>query len=297
MNRIVSLKKKEKILGVILICPAVCILIGVVGYPVIRTISISFYRYIATKPGHSFVGFSNYRYLLSRQDFWDAFYNTLIFASSDAVGRLVLGLSLALLLNREFRGRGLARALLLLPWAVPITSWVVSWRWLFDNMFGLINLLLMDVGILQKPINFLGTREWALPCCIIVGILRGYPLFMVMLLAGLQAIPKSLYDVARVDGANFWQCFRFITIPSLRPIMTTAVVLSIIWSFNVFNVIWILTKGGPLGASHVLGTYAYELAFAKMRYDRSAATCVLTLLLLAVFLFLYIKVKERGNEE
>jgi multiple sugar transport system permease protein len=292
-----TLEEQDKRLGRRFIAPALAVLVIIIGYPVVHSLTISFMRWRPIEVRHYFIGFKNYWTVLTDPRLLIALRNNIIYGLGGSAGKLVIGMALALLLNRDFKGRGLARAFLMLPWVVPITSVATTWRWMYDDQFGIINVLLSRTGIAGESINFLGDKHLALLSVLLVGIWRGYPLFMVMILAGLQSIPPDLYDVAKVDGANAWGRFVNVTVPSIRGIIAIATILSIIWSFNAFNVIWLITKGGPSGATHILSTLAYEFAFTLMYYDRAATLAVISIAVLAVFLFIFVRVQREDTSK
>lgn len=290
-----TFEKKDNMTGILFLVPALLVLVIIVAYPVFFSGQMSFMRWRPTELTRKFVGFYNYRKILTDPRTMVALRNTFIYGIGGAIGKICIGMSLALLLNQKFPGRGLARTLLMLPWIIPITSSLTTWRWMYDSTYGIFNILLLRLHIISEPIIFLGSKFWALPCLLMVGIWLGYPMMMVMLLAGLQTIPDELYEAAQVEGAGVLQRFWHVTIPGVRMILSIASILSIIWSFNAFNVIWLLTKGGPSNSTHILNTLAYELAFTGMRYDYAAALAMITLLLLAVFLYVFVKLQKEGN--
>lgn len=288
----VSLEARDNRTGKLFLVPAIVVLLCIIVFPVAYSFRMSFLRWRPTEIAKPFVGFANYLKVFSDPRFAVAFRNTFVYAFVGAAGKLLLGMLLALLLNRKFKGRGLVRALLMLPWVVPITASLTTWSWMLDSMYGIVNLLLLRAGLISEAINFLGDKHWALASVLAAGIWLGYPQFMLMILAGLQAIPDELYEAGKVEGANVFQRFFHITIPSLRNILTIAVILSVIWTFNAFNVVWLMTRGGPSSSTHILNTLAYEFAFVNMRYDQAAALSVVILAILALFLFFFAKLQK-----
>jgi len=264
-------------------------------FPIVYTIFVSLERSRATDPERYFVGFDNYRKLLVNPRLWQAFKNSLVYAFLGAFAKFWLGFGFALLLNRSFKGRSLARSLLFLPWVIPVVAWCTTWRWMYSTHLGIINRLLLLLGLVREPLNFLGARSLALPSVLLVGITEGYPFFMVTLLAALQAVPDTLYEAASIDGASGWQQFINITIPSISGVIKISLVLGIIWSWNSFPVVWLLTKGGPSDATHLLVTLSYEYAFIRGRYDYGASLSVITVLFL-ILLFLLLRRLQRGGD-
>ncbi|MDK2897637.1 MAG: multiple sugar transport system permease protein [Candidatus Atribacteria bacterium] len=286
-----TMMQKETRLGALLLMPAIIVMLIVIAYPFIYSIIISFLRWHAVYPDHPWVGFTNYIKVITDSRFPITLRNTAIYALVGTAGKMIIGMILALILNKQFWGRGVVRGLFILPWIIPMVSAATTWRWMFAED-GVVNFLLQRLNIISQPIIFLGDKQWALAAVLVVGIWKGYPLFMTMILAGLQNIPGELYEAAEVDGANGLQKFFYITIPSLRYVLITAIILSVIWTFNAFNVVWLMTKGGPSNSTHILNTLAYEYGFVGMRYDYAAALAVMTLAILAVFLYFFAKLQK-----
>lgn len=287
-----SLEARDNKVGMQMLMPALLIFATIIVFPVLYSIVMSFFRWRPTETATPFVGFTNYLKVFKNPTFLVSVGNTFIYAFIGAFFKVLIGLSLALLLNQKFKGRGIARTLLMLPWIVPITASLTSWNWMLDGMYGVVNVVLMRLGIVTESINFLGQKGTALFCVLTAGIWIGYPQIMVMLLAGLQAITPDQYEAAKIEGANRRQVLSKVTLPSLAGVMKTAIILSVIWTFNAFSVIWLLTRGGPSNSTHVMNTLAYELSFVDMRYDQGAAMSVSILLLLAIFLWIYDKMQR-----
>jgi multiple sugar transport system permease protein len=293
-SKTASLEARDNRTGIIFLMPALVVLFCIIAFPVLYSLMMSFLRWRPTETARPFVGFGNYIKVFADPRFLVSFRNTFVYAFVGAVGKLTVGFSLALLLNQQFKGRGLVRALLMLPWVVPVTASITTWSWMLDGMYGIVNLTLLRMGAISQAINFLGDKNWALASVLTVGIWMGYPQFMLMILAGLQAIPGELYEAAKVEGANTFQRFFYITVPSLRNILTIAIILSVIWTFNAFNVVWLMTRGGPSSSTHILNTLAYEFAFINMRYDQAAALSVVILGVLAIFLYFFAKLQKES---
>jgi ABC-type sugar transport system permease subunit len=294
-QRVKSLEARDNRIGIYFLLPAILVLVAIIAFPVIYSIVMSFFRWRPTELAHPFVGLKNYIKVFSSSEFYVALFNTFIYAFVGAFFKLLIGLGLALLLNQKFKGRSVARLLLMLPWIIPVTASLTTWNWMFDGMYGIINIILTRLGIISQNINFLGQKGIAFACVLSVGIWLGYPQIMMMLLAGLQAITPEQYEAAKVEGANRWQIFSRVTLPSLSGVMKTAIILSIIWSFNSFNVIWLLTRGGPSNSTHIMNTLAYEFSFVGMKYDQGAAMSVTILILLMFFLFFYNRIRKEND--
>ncbi|MDD4647819.1 MAG: sugar ABC transporter permease [Sphaerochaeta sp.] len=293
LRKKLSLEEKDNRIGRRFLYPAIIVLLCIIAFPVLYSFILSFFRWRPTEPGHRFVAMKNYYDVYRDERFLISIFNTFIYAFIGAFGKIILGMGLALLLNKKFPGRAIARTLLMLPWIIPVTASLTAWNWMLDGMYGVINIILSRMGLITTYINFLGEKGIALACVLMVGIWMGYPQMMMMILAGLQSIPGELYEAAEVEGAGKIRSFFYITIPSLSGVLKTSIILSIIWTFNAFNVIWLLTRGGS--STHIMNTLAYEFSFINMRYDKGAAMSVTILFFLAIFLFIHTKMQREDS--
>ncbi|MFJ4694347.1 carbohydrate ABC transporter permease [Streptomyces sp. NPDC088766] len=281
-----------------MVAPVVAVIGVIIGYPLARGVWLSFtdaneanvertigVNHIPATYDH--VGLDNYKAILQDGVFWDRLGWTVVWTVSCVALSFTLGLVLAVMLNRSFRGRSLYRTALILPWAVPAFVSVFTWRLLFNERSGLFNELLAGAGF--DRISWLNDPTWAKVSVITVNVWLGVPFMLIALLGGLQSIPGELYEAAEMDGASPWQRFRHITLPGLRSVSSTVVLLSAIWTFNMFPVIFLLTRGGPGDATEILVTYAYRMSFviSPRDYATSAAWGVLILFLLALFATAY----------
>ena len=269
--------REEVILGYGLMAPAVLVLLLLIGYPALSGIWFSFTNKMIGFANPHFVGLDNYANLIQNPGVWKSIGRSLTFALSSVAVKLPLGLGVALLLNQTFFGRGLVRGVVLLPWSLPLVVGVLIWTWMYSDLFGIFNSLLMKAHLIAAPINFLGDPKLAMPSVILVNIWRGFPFFAINLLAGLQAVPEDLYEAARVDGASRWQLFRHITVPGIRTVAMIVTLLSFIWTINDFTSIWVLTKGGPGTATEVFTVVTYKIAFIGLEVGRAAALPVMLL--------------------
>ncbi len=236
-----------------------------------------------------FQGLRNYINVFIDTKVWRSLAHSAVFMGGSVLGQFCLGMISALLLNQEMRSRRYFRLALLLPWVIPPVVSTLTWRWMFDSQFGLINDWLMRLGILKEFRSWIGLPDTALLTTIIVSIWRGFPFLMIMFLAGLQTIPKEYYEAAEVDGAGSFQRFWYITIPGLRYTIAVASTITAIWSFKEFTIIFLLTEGGPAGASEVVVTLVYKMFFLFARFGQAAALGVLVLLILLVFASIYVR--------
>lgn len=257
-------------LGLLFVAPAELLLLFFLAYPFILGIWLGFTDTIVGREG-SWIGFENYATLLDDPTFWLTCFNTFLYTIVAVFFKAVLGIGLAVALNRDFKAKGLIRAIVLLPWIIPTALSAICFWWLFDSTFSGISWLLMKVGLIHSFINFLGdpwNARWSL---IAANIWRGVPFFTIGLLAGLQTISPDLYEAAEIDGAGAWKKFRKITLPLLTPLLTVVTVFSTIWTFADFQLVWIITKGGPAGATHIFGTLSFQRAMQGGQFGQGAA--------------------------
>ncbi len=274
-------------LGYFLLLPVIVIIAVVSIYPLVRAIQTSFYMKPLLSPTWSYVGLENYEYLLKIKAFWRALWNGFIYTVGTVSVQLVFGLAVALLLNRSFRGRNLARGFILFPYMLPSIVAVITWRWMLNDISGVINYLLIDVFYFRStPITFSGSAWSAMLIVISIGVWRMFPFVTLCFLARLQAIPLELYEAATVDGASAWQRFWRITLPQLKGIIFIVVLLRSVWMFNEFDTIWLLTEGGPYHSTETIPIFTYITTFQKWHMGRGCAIAVITfLLMIGAFLF------------
>lgn len=267
-----------------MLAPAVLVTAAIVFVPVGRTMILSLHDMVLFRPHDvPFVGLGNYARAFDDDVFWISVGNSLIWVALAVGLQFLLGFVTALILHRSFWWRGVARALVVVPWALPSVIIGLMWTWMYDFNLGVLNDALLRLGAIDKPIAWLADPNLALYAIILTLTWQGFPFFAVVLLAGLQAIPAELYEAAEVDGANGWQRLWHITIPSLAGVMATALLLRTIWVANSLDVILVMTGGGPGLATHTLPLYAFLRAYSGMEFGYGAALAVLlTLALLAV---------------
>ena len=278
------MKSRRDLFPYVLISPALFVTIIIIFIPIIQTTVMSLFNYVLSKPRDTrFIFLGNYIAALRDEVFWISFGHTLIWILGTISLQLALGFITALYLNREFRWRGIARAIILIPWVTPSVITALMWRWMYDGNNGLINDLLVRIGLLKSYFPWLANGSTALGAIMLALMWQGFPFFAIMILAGLQAIPKSLYEAAEVDGATTMQKFLRITLPMLVPILFTAILLRIIWVANSLDIIFVMTGGGPGYSTHTLPLYAFVRAYKALDFGYSSAIAIyLTLLLAAV---------------
>lgn len=270
--------------GYLFLAPAIVFVVLTVLYPLLYNISQSFFdvglREVVSG-GAEWVGLDNYRDQFGRDEFWHALRVSVIYSAATVALTYALGLGLALLFNRPFAGRNVMRALLLLAWILPTVVSANVWRWLLDGSYGLLNAALSAVGLLDSDVFWLGEPNTAVAAVTIATAWSFAPFAMILLSAGLQGISPNLYEAARIDGASAWQQFRSITMPVLRPVSLTAILLIFIFTFKTFDTIFLMTGGGPGGATEILPVYAYNEAFEFSRFD-TAAVATTTLMVVPI---------------
>jgi multiple sugar transport system permease protein len=273
---------REAPLAYLFMIPGLLILLLFMAYPFFLGIYLSLTDKMVGFADFSFIGLENYQLLLDDPIFHRTVANTLIYSFVTVPFKLVLGLGLALVLNQTFRFSRFVRAGLLLPWIVPTAISSLAWLMLFDSVLSPISWVLKEWGVIQTNINFLGDRWNAISAICVANIWRGLPFFAISILAGLQAVAPELHEAAALDGANAWQRFVAVTLPTIRNILLITTLFSIIFTFSDFQLIYVLTKGGPASGTHVFGTYAYQtMGFSAL--GQAAAIALSMLPFLALF--------------
>ncbi|MBL8708226.1 MAG: sugar ABC transporter permease [Rhodospirillaceae bacterium] len=241
-----------------------------------------------------FIGLENYEYLWDDSVFWLSVFNTVLYTSVASVLKFGLGLWLALLLNEHLPFKAFFRAIVLLPWVVPTVLSAIAFWWIYDAQFSILSWVLMDWGWIDQPINFLGDPNNARASVIAANVWRGIPFVAITLLAGLQTIPPSLYEAATLDGATSWQRFRFVTFPLLTPIIAIVMTFSVLFTFTDFQLIYVLTRGGPVNATHLMATLSFQRGISGGNLGEGAAIAVAMIpFLLAAILFSYFGLQRR----
>lgn len=275
---------RQALWGYLLVLPAICLVLGLVAYPFFYAIFISFTSRVVGNPGE-WVGFDNFRYLSNSPSFTRSIRNTITLVLVTDALKLALGLGLALLVNQQFKGRGIFRSLLMLPWAMPGFVAFLTWRVIYQPIGGGINLILTETGIHPEMIDWLGQKPTAMPAVIIASVWRGFPFWFISILAALQSVQGDLYEAARVDGANAWRRFWTVTFPAVRPVIFVTTLLSSIWTANSFENIWLLTQGGPSDATMVFPVLAY-FGMQTQRLGEAAAVSVAMVPVLAILVII-----------
>jgi multiple sugar transport system permease protein len=275
--------------------PAVAITTLVVLLPAARTFWMSFTDLILYRPdAQRFVGLGNFVKALSDEVFWISLRQSILWVSLAVGLQFALGFATALLLNQSFWWRSAARALIVIPWALPSVIIGLMWTWMLDFNLGVLNDMLLRLGLIAKPVAWLAEPDLAFYCVVLTLVWQGFPFFAVTVLAGLQSIPADQLEAADIDGATRWQRFRFIIVPGLADIIMTALLLRIIWVANSLDIILLMTGGGPGYATHTLPLYAFQKAYSSMEYGYGAALAMILTALLMAIVAVYVRRSARG---
>ncbi len=270
-------------IGYLFVLPLVVLVLLLIAYPLGSAVYLSLTeKYVGYPP--RFVGLKNYVELTGDPVFRKVMWNSAVFTVASVTVKLLIGLLMALSLHQALFARRLVRGILLLQWVVPTVITALAWHWMFDALRGFINVSLETLGLIGEPIAWLGQPATAMMAVVVVNIWRGFPFFGVSLLAGLQAIPADLYEAAAVDGASATQRFRHVTLPGLRPVIFVTALISTIFTLNDFNIVYVMTRGGPGIATHILATYTYEVGFQALRWGRAVAVSMYLMPLVVVLI-------------
>jgi len=280
-----------------LLTPAAVFIAVFMIYPIIYVVMMSLYKTNKLGILQEFIWFKNFVRLMKQQVFWEVTGRSLLWTIIGVLSKTVVGMIIALCLNVEFRGRKFARMLFIIPWASSVPISAMLWKWVLDHEFGLLNHTLTYLGITQNPPVWLGTPIWSFVSVMWVDIWIGIPFMALVFLAGMQSVPKDLYESAEVDGVNSVGKFFYITLPSIKQIIFIATLLSSLWTFNDFNTIYILTRGGPAGATDILITAIYKNGFEWLHFSDAAVMAVVTFIILMVLSIVYARVYFKGGDD
>ena len=295
MNQKLKSYTAQTYIAYALIAPAAIYIILIVAWPLLETIRLSFTN--SSLAGEDYVGFENYEKMLSSKKFNKIVTRTFVWMFFSVSLKLLIGLIGAILLNANLRGRSMFRVLIMPPWVVPIAIGMLGWLWLYNGYFGIIAGIGMHTGILDGPYGFLAYKQSAFISTVISDVWVGTPVVTVFFLAAMQGVPKDLYEAAYCDGASRWDRFFKITLPQITPVIITMSILSAIWTFNSFEIIWILTEGGPRGATTTLIIDTYKQALGNYKFGRGAARAVVVMVLLTLFAGFYLALLARINKK
>ena len=281
----------------LMILPSIVLALWIIGYPIWDVTRTSLHVVNRFGQLRGFAGTANFAALLADPIFHGAFWRTIVWTVGVVGGTILLSVPIAMILNDDFAGKGLARVIVMLPWAVSLTMTAIVWRWTLNGQYGMLNATLFELGLLTQPIEWLATAEIAFPIEIAIGVLVSIPFTVTVLLGGLSSVPGDIYEAAAIDGASPWQRFVNLTLPLLRPFINIAIVLNIIYVFNSFPIIWVLTQGDPANSTDILVTYLYKLAFRYGKIDQAAAMSLVMFAALLLFTLVYAWLVMRGRRE
>ncbi len=262
---------REQILGPVFVAPALILLVLLVAYPFCMALYFAMSNSFIGRPSH-FVGIANFVNLWQSDAFRQTFQNAFVFTGSAVALKLVLGISLALLLNQQLWFKRLIRGAVLLPWVIPTALSTLGWWWMFNSLYSVVNWTGIALGLMDPPgPNWLGQKYYAMTAVVLVNIWRGLPFFAICILAGLVSIPKELYEAAEADGAGAMRRFWYITLPMLMPVLAIVVLFSTIFTFSDFNIVYVLTRGGPINSTHLFATLSRQIGLESGQIGQGAA--------------------------
>ncbi len=292
------LQAREQRTGWLLLLPALLLLSLVFAYPILRAFWLSlFTQNLGTQLKVVFSGLDNYGRMVGDGRFWQSLWNTSVFTLASVFLELILGMGVALVLNQSFPGRGIVRTISLLPWALPTALMGLAWAWIFNDQYGIVNDILLRIGILQTGVSWLGDPTLAMMAVVIADVWKTTPFIALLLLAGLQSISSDLYEAYAIDGASAWQSFWKITVPLLLPQIVIALLFRFAQAFGIFDLVQVMTGGGPAGATEMVSIYIYSTVMRYLDFGYGAALVVVTFLLLiaAVTIAVYCLSRARAN--
>jgi len=282
--------------GILLIAPAVLLICSLLVYPVVYGIWLSLFKKHSFFPDQRFVGLANYIYLMKNSDFWMSVWYGTVYSVSTIILQIVIGVLAALIVNESFKGRNFVRGVILFPYVIPTVVAIILWKWLLNNQFGLVNYMLLAVGIIDNPISWMG-KDHIMASLILISVWEFFPFVVLSVLARMQTIPPVLYKAAKVDGAGAFRRFIHVTLPQLRSVLFVVILLRSIWMFTKFDTVWLLTQGG--GAEKYIRTlpvYAYMRTFMYYQAGMGAALAVIMFIILVAATAIYFKMFRREEE-
>ncbi len=291
------MKSLKGSIPILMILPGLALAIFIIGYPIVDLAMTSLREVSRFGQLRGFVGLENFADVFADPLFYGSLWRTLIWTVAVVCGTLLISLPVAMILNDDFYGRGLARVIIMLPWAISLTMTAVVWRWALNGRAGLLNATLMNAGVISEPIEWLAEAQLAFTVEIMIGILVSIPFTTTIFLGGLSSLPQDSYEASLVDGATRWDQFVHITLPLMKPFINIAIVLNVIYVFNSLPIIWVMTEGGPANGTDILVTYLYKLAFRFGQIDKAAAISLIMFGVLLLFTIVYVILVMRGERD
>lgn len=286
---------ENRLLAYCALFPSALVLALLIALPAATVIAFSLQDVQMGEASAPFVGLEHFRWAFAADVFRSALANTLIWVFGSVSLEMVIGLGAALMLNRNFVGRGIARAVVMAPYLIPTVVAVLVWRYMFHDIVGILNHFLLSIGAISEPVNWLASPKMAMGSVIVVGVWKFFPFVVLAILGVLQSIPQEQYEAARIDGASDWQQFWRITLPYVMPVFLLTALLRTIWTFHKFDIIYLLTGGGPMGSTTTLPVLVYHKAFADFEMGRAAALALITAAILGLMLAGYFYLSKRAE--
>jgi multiple sugar transport system permease protein len=286
-------ERRDQLTGAALLAPTVLLFGVLILYPMVQSFWLSLHRTSTLTLQSRWIGLDNYAALFADPAFWTSFLNTLIWTASSVALQVVIGVSVALLMHGSFFGRAFARGLVLFPYLLPTAVAVLVWRWLFNDLYGFLNFLLLKLGLIEQPVAWLSHMPDAMISVILVGTWKFFPFVVIAVLARLQSIPLGLYEAARIDGASRWAQFTDITLPQIAGVLAIVGLLRAIWDFKEFDLVYLMTGGGPGISTQTLPILVYRQAFQMLNFGRGAAVAVAMCGFMMLFFVIYARASRQ----
>jgi len=297
INRILTFDVSDPMLALVMVIPTMLIILVFAIFPMLQGFYASFFQVEPATLSMQFNGIENYHWLLKQSLFWESLWRSFLWVSTTSVVQLILGIGIALLLHQELKGRNLARGLVLFPYLIPAVVIALTWRFILDPTMGIFNRVLMDIGMIERPLALLSNPRTALLFVIVAGIWKYTPFVVMMTLARLQVVPVELEEAAKLDGANARQLFQHITLPWLMPVIIVTMLLRTIWTFRQYDIVYLFAFGGPLFATTTLPVLVKYLAFGAQKIGPAAATATIMVILMIAVSSIYFKWYNQAEEK
>lgn len=289
---------QDPIFGYLLSAPLVIWVVFTLIYPLVQAVNLSFMNVGFVGSEGSYVGLRNYVGILQSKEFWSSFLKSSVWAGANVSLQVVFAFVMALILNQDFKGERFIRNWIVLPWVLPTIILAIMWRWILDPSFGILNFTLQRIGLTSSPILFLASKDNAMVTTIFINTWRWFPFFGIVILAALQTVPVQLYEAAEIDGASSLQKLFYITLPVILPVLKVIVLIGFLWAINIFDTIWLLTRGGPSDATTTLPIFVYDKGFQDFRISEASTVAVFMFILLLIFGLVYLRrIFATGNQE